>query len=244
MSKCNEELSESIERAKCIYNEYFQSQKDFEIPEAKISIEKDSNERTKVYMDVEYLGTEFQFESIEEKDINNIYEYLNNQPLVRLKYGNGNLISLQDTIKRINTFIQRFQNSNSPLYLYSGFTVNDNQTETFLGMANLGSSTQIQTSEIAFLNRMESWKNSNFIGFKNYSGVGTIEACTLIQYASHLKKENYLINGQILQSVIATSRIDNQGSWKSCAKAKMILDQIDYIYPYQNNLRYQLKFSI
>lgn len=74
---------EVISSAKSIYNEYLLSQKDFPIPQCSISIEKDSNEKTKVYMDVSYNETQFHFRSIEYSDVENIYQHLNSNILVR-----------------------------------------------------------------------------------------------------------------------------------------------------------------
>jgi hypothetical protein len=248
MSNDNIELSKLIEDAKMKYNEYVQIQKDFQIPQAHISIEKELNETTKVYIEIQYKDTKYQFESIKEKDANYIYQYLNSQSSVREKYADGNLMTLQSTIARVNTLAERFRNKKNPLYLYSGFVVSDSETETFLGMTTLGGGIQIGTSEIAFLNRSECWSrplnNIHFNNNKIYSGVGTVETCTLLQYAIKLKKEGYLINGHPLKAIVATSRVDNEGSWKSCAKIGMILDQIDIVQRYGNKLRYQLRKDI
>lgn len=246
MSTYDNDVSSLIKDAKLQYEEYAQSQKDFQIPLAHISIERESDETTQVHMEVQYKGTEYQFRSIEEKDVNDIYQYLNSQ-LVREKYADGNTASLQATITRVNTFVQRFINKTSPLYLYSGFVLEDSQTETFLGIANLGGGSQTDTSEMAFLNRLECWSRPNNINNrigKTYSGIGTVETCTLLQYASRLKEEGYLINGHPLRAVIATSRVDNEGSWKSCAKAGMMLQDISVLQRYGTELRYQLTKDI
>jgi RimJ/RimL family protein N-acetyltransferase len=252
MSIDEKDFSNEIEDAKLKYNEYLKNQKYFQCPIAHINIDIESDETTKVHIEVQYKGTEYQFKSIEEKDINDIYQYLNSQPSVREKYGNGNTLSLQATTERINTFVQRFRDKNSPLYLYSGFVLYDSQTETFLGIANLGGGTEIGTAEMAFLNRPECWShphNSVSTNLKNiiektYSGIGTVETSTLLQYAHRLKQDGYQIKGQTLKSVVATARIDNEGSWKSCAKAGMILYDIDIIPYHGTKLRYQLRKNI
>lgn len=244
MSNSDKDFSEIIEDAKIKYNEYASSQKDFECPKANIKIENELDENTNVYINVEYKGTEFYFKSIEENDTDDIHKYLNSQPLVREKYSDGNIISFESTKTRIETLSNRFKNKNSPLYLYSGFVVYDYQTDTFLGMANIGAGPTTGIAEIAFLNRIECWSHSNNINQKCYSGVGTVEVSTLLQYAQLLKQKNYLINGHILQSIIACARIDNIGSWKSCAKVGMTIDNIQIINRYGDNLRYQLKIDV
>jgi hypothetical protein len=244
MSNDDKQLSKLIEDAKIKYNEYLQTQKDFQIPQAHISIDKELDETTKVHIEIEYKEIKYKFESIEEKDTDNIYQYLNSQSSVRQKYADGNVTNLQSTITRVNTLTERFRNKNSPLYLYSGFVVYDYETEIFLGMANLGGGIQIGTSEIAFLNRSQCWShplnNIHFNNNKIYSGLGTVETSTLLQYATKLKQQGYLVNGHQLKSIVATARVDNEGSWKSCAKIGMILDDIDVVQRYGNKLRYQL----
>ncbi|CAF2982095.1 unnamed protein product [Rotaria sp. Silwood2] len=80
MSAKDEDLSRLIEDAKVKFNQYAGTQKDFQSPQAYIHIETESDETTKVHMDVQYNGTQYYFESIQEKDINDIYHYLNSQP--------------------------------------------------------------------------------------------------------------------------------------------------------------------
>jgi len=256
MSVCDKDGSQLIKDAKLKYNQYFESQKDFEAPQAHIDIDTESNETTKVHIEVQYKGTQFYFESIQEKDINDIYRYLNSQPSVRAKFADGNTMSLEATTARVNTFVSRFRNKNSPLYLYSGFVVYDSQTETFLGIANIGSGTQIGTSEMSYLNRQECWSHPpdivstyvqtdhNNIKNKTYSGIGTVETCTLLQYATRLKQDGYQINGHPLIAVVATSRLDNEGSWKSAAKAGMKLYDVDVVSHYGTSVRYQLRKDI
>lgn len=241
MSSNNNITEDIIEEAKIKYNNYLESQKDFQDPIAHISIENELDETTKVFIDIQYKQTNYLFKSVEEKDINDIYNHLNSQPLVRQKYSDGNILSFQSTIQRINTLIQRFKDKNSSLYLYSGFTLYDSQTDTFLGFANIGAGNHIGIAEIAFLNRIECWSHqpSNNNQF-NYSGIGTVQVSTLLQYAQRLKQDGYLINNHQLKSVMAMSRIDNYGSWKSCAKLKMNIQNIDIVHQYGQILRYQL----
>ena len=50
----------------------------------------------------------------------------------------------------------------------------------------------------------------------------------------------YKIQEKELEGVNATARLDNPGSWKSCAKARMELKDIDVNPDYGPALRYQL----
>ncbi|CAF1339106.1 unnamed protein product [Rotaria sordida] len=253
MSAYNEDLPRLIEDAKLKFNQYAETQKDFQAPQAHIHIETESDETTKVHMEVQYNGTQYYFESIQEKDTNDIYHYLNSQPLVRAKYANGNITSREATTARVNTLVGRFRNKNSPLYLYSGFVVSDSQTETFLGIACIGGGSEPGTSEMSRLNRVECWSHPpdvvstyavtdvNTINKKIYSGIGTVETCTLLQYAARLKQEGYEVNGHSLHAVVSTARVDNESSWKSNAKAGMTLYAVDVISKHGSNLRYQLR---
>jgi hypothetical protein len=253
MSACDEDASRLIEEAKIKYNQYAETQKDFQAPQAHIQIETESNNTTKVHMEVQFNGTQYYFESIQEKDINDIYQYLNSQTLVRAKFGNGNPISLEATTARVNTLVNRYENKKSPLYLYSGFVVSDSEIGTFLGFVNLGCGSEPGAAEMSFLNRSECWgrppdvfstyavTDVNTTSKKTYSGVGTAEVCTLLQYAARLKHDGYKLNGHPLKAVVATARVDNEGSWKSIAKAGMTLYDVDIVSYYGSNLRYQLR---
>lgn len=256
MTDQNKHISDKIEDAKLKFNQYAQTQKDFQVPQAKIDIDTESNDTTKVYIEVPYNGTQYHFESIQEKDLDNIYRYLNSQPLVREKYSDGNVVSLEGTTTRVHTLVNRFRNKNSPLYLYSGFVVSDAETEMFLGIANLGNSSGNGISEMACMNRTECWSrppdaittyaivDGHAPPRKAYSGVGTVESCTLLQYATRLKQENYRINGYPLTAVVATVRLDNEASWKCKAKAGMTLYAVDTVSYYGSSLRYQLRKDI
>ena len=237
-----------IDEAKAKYYQYFEGQKDFQAPQAHIDIDTDSDEGTRVHMEIEYKGTQYSLQSIQEKDINDLYKYINSQALVRAKFGNGNTTSLETTTARANTFISRFRNKDSPLYLYSGFIVSDSQTESFLGMVNLGSGVENGTAEMARLNRVECWSSppstgtgESGIDSKVYSGIGTAETCALLQYAAQLKEKGHHVRGHPLRAVVASARVDNEGSWKSNAKAGMILDSVAAQSSYGSDLRYYLR---
>ena len=246
MSTSDQDFSSIIEDAKSNYEIYFQNQKDFEKPRCDISIEEEIDGKTKVLIRVQYKDTDYQFRSIEENDVNDIYQYLNSQPSVREKYNDGNTISFQATKERVNTLVQRFRDKTSSTYLYSGFILSDFQTNMFIGLANIGIGPGQGISEIAFLNRSQCWShyNNNNTVNKVYSGVGTVETCALLEYAKILKEKGYRLNGHPLEAVVAFSRIDNEGSWKACAKAGMRLHSIEVVDRYGNKLRYHLRKDI
>jgi hypothetical protein len=253
MSTYDENPSGLIEDAKVKFHQYAATQKHFQAPQAHISIETEPDDITKVHMEVQHNGIQYYFESVQEKDANNIYQYLNREPSVRAKYANGNTSSLEATTARVNTFVDRFRNKNSALYLYSGFVVYDSQTETFVGFVNLGSGSESGTAEMAFLNRVQCWSHPpdlvstyaitdvDRINKNTYSGAGTAEVCTLLQYGARLKQEGYTVNRHPLTAIVATARVDNEGSWKCIAKAGMALDAVDIVDKYGPNLRYQLR---
>ena len=252
MTSENEEVECMIHAATNKFNQYAASQTHFIPPQAHISIDIESNGLAKVYIDVEHNGNQYHFRSVQEKDIDDVHTYLNSQPAVRAKYSNGQICSLEQTTSRIRTLTDRFENRNSPLYLYSGFIVMEAETDMFIGMASIGKGTEPGTTEMSRLNRTECWNHAsnnttagmNTIGRKIYSGVGTIEAFTLIQYAARLKQEDYKIDGHSLQAIVSTARIDNEGSWKSACKAGMALDKMEVVERYGTSLRYLLRKNI
>lgn len=240
-----------IEDAKAKYLQYFETQRDFQAPQADIDIDIDSNGVAQVHMAIEYNGTQCSLQSIQEKDISDVYKYLNSQPQVRAKYADGNTTSLEATTARMNTFTSRFRNKNSPAYLYSGFVVSDSQTDMFLGVVNLGFGLEAGTTEMSVLNRTECWSRppgassgDSGIGTKVYAGIGTAEICALSQYAAQLKQRGYLINGHPLKAVTASARLDNEGSWKSCAKAGFVLERVEQVSRFGSCLRYFLRKEI
>jgi hypothetical protein len=237
-----------IEDAKAKYHQYFETQKDFQAPQAQIDIDVDSNDVAHVHMAIEYNGTQCSLRSIQEKDIDDMYQHLSSQALVRAKYADGKTTSLEATTARVKTFTSRFRNKNSPTYLYSGFVVTDSQTDTFLGVVNLGVGIEAGTTEMAIMNRVECWSHppgvgssDNGIGTKVYTGIGTAETCALVQYAAQLKQRGYYINGHPLKAVVAFARVDNEGSWKSSAKAGLTLNCVEVLSHFGSDLRYRLR---
>ena len=256
MSTHEADLAHKIEDAKVKFEQYAEAYKHFQIPQAHIQFEAESDEATKVHMEILFNGTQYYFESMDEKYIDDIHTYLNSQSLVRAKYADGKTTTRESTAARVHTFVDRFRNKTSPLYLYSGFVVSDPQTDTFLGVVNLGGGVEVGTTEMARLNRSEFWSRppdtlSNYSvaampngDRKTYSGIGTAETCALLQYAAQLKQRGSQVNGHLLKAVVAFARVDNEGSWKSNAKCGMMLDNVDVNHTYGLELRYRLRKNL
>jgi len=258
MATIENDLVKQIEDAKEKYRQYVESQLSAILPQAQITIEKSGENRTDVHMDVSYKDANYHFESVKDEDVEAFHAYLNNQPLVRGKYANGKTVSFQATEKRVAQFSDRFNPSSTDgLYLYSGFVVSDSDTDQFLGVANLGGSGKNDGhAEMAFLNRADAWSSATpaivkeyaipreFKLDRRYKGIGTVEVCTLLQYSSQLKRDGYKIQGKELEGVNATARLDNPGSWKSCAKAGMEVVDVDVNPDYGPELRYQLRKKV
>lgn len=247
----------AMEDAKRKFQEYSALQKDFQLPQTRIEIDDEANDATRVHMETEFNGIPYKFESIQEKDIDDVYNHLNSQPLVREKYADGIVQTREATAQRIRGLTQRFRDKKSPSYLYSAFIVSDGETENFLGFVNLGVGMEPGTAEMARLNRVECWSRPptdvvakyEMNGDKNiftrlYSGIGTAETCTLLKYGAYLKQKGYLINGLPLRAVVATARVDNEGSWKSNAKAGMKLQNVNSVERYGKVLRYHLQKDV
>jgi hypothetical protein len=254
MATAVDNLVKQIEEAEEKYRQYVESQSDAILAEAQITIEQSDENRTDVHMNVSYKDANYHFESIKNKDVENFHTYLNSQPLVKKMHANGEMASFQATAKTVEGFSDRFNpNSTGGLYLYSGFVVSDSDTEQFLGVANLGGGKKNDGhTEMGFLNRPDAWSSATAEIVKEYAipverkldrryqGIGTVEVCTLLQYCSRLKEKGYKIQGKELEGVTATARLDNPGSWKSCAKAGMEVVGIKANPDYGPELRYQL----
>ncbi|MGD0465812.1 MAG: hypothetical protein ABSA84_03885 [Gammaproteobacteria bacterium] len=172
--KIEEKKSKAIE----LYNMYKASiPSDSEIPEVTINIDlppEIEGGRVKVLGSVSYKGNEYIVEDIKPKHIGLISETINKQALVRAKYATGATPSEEATIKRIIQLSNRFvliknKDSEDPLkpldpnaYLYGGFVLSDKTTNKFIGMFNIGASDLYKSTEMATLNRAETW-NSDYV---------------------------------------------------------------------------------
>jgi hypothetical protein len=108
-------------------------------PSTSFSYETSGENRTDVWADIQYNNQSYACRSITIEDADNVYAYLNSQPIVREKYADGKTASWEATQQRIQQLSDRFNpNCKDGLYLYSGFILSDAETQDFLGMANLG----------------------------------------------------------------------------------------------------------
>jgi hypothetical protein len=211
-----------------------------------------------------YKGFIYKLESIEPKHTPEIFKYLNSQITVRGKYAHGNTISEDDTTKRVLALSAKFELDGNGwpkdpnLYMYGGFVVYDAKDNSFLGMCSLEESDKTKYNvEMSYLNRPDA-RNSTFNQNalqqyeikeserlkKPYTGLGTAEVYAMIQYAKYLKEYKYQINGEDLEFVGATARVDNPGSWKAAAKAGMVAYDIDQNLNHSEDVRYQLRAKI
>jgi hypothetical protein len=251
-----EELKEIKAKSTAEYNHYAQTQQGVEQPKSTIKIDESDSSRTEVHIRASHKGINYNIDSMKPEDAKEVYDYLNNQPLVRQKYANGKTLTPEDNQKRVNQLSRSFE-PNAPeaqgRYMYGGFMVRDADTNQLLGVENLGGSATPGHSEMAYLNRPEAWSSATPEIVKEYvvdekdklnkvyAGVATVEVSTLLQYASFLKEKGYKIHGEELQAVVATARLDNFGSWKACAKSPgMEVTDIDANENYGPELRYQL----
>jgi hypothetical protein len=231
-----------IEEARGKLEQYASTQRTILILTVRITIDDGSTDRaTSVRIDVDYNGNAYRFDSIQEKDTDDVYRYLDSQLLVRSQFAKGQTLTHEATTNRVKLLAERYENKNSPLYLYSAFIVRDKQTDEFLGVATLGRSSWPAAAEMSRLNRSQAWsqpRGSDRTLSKSYAGLGTMETMTLLHYAEYLKSHGHLIDGKPLERVVASSRIDNEASWKSSVKAGMTLDRIEVRSIYDRNLRY------
>lgn len=250
-------MGKEVEDAKRMYEEYRQTQEDFEFPEGNISVEDLPDERrVEVHMEVKYRDTDFEFISMKAED-SSILHSLYGDPVVVEKFASGKPKTVQETENRVKQLSARFafKEDHTPqdpqLHLQGGFLVSDAEEGTLLGICNLGGSGRPGQSEMAFLNHPESWSHPPAVHrilkeyevdpkrsktIKQYSGVATTEVAMLTQYVAKLK---------LNKEVCMTARIDNPGSWKAGAKSNMRLNEelgggVDVNPTFGPDLRYQL----
>lgn len=245
-TKINTELQKRIEKLTEKYNLYVAKQKDFVAPVATISFDDTSTPKhIEVHMDVEYNNMKLHFESLKVKHTKELYEKLLSQESVFSKFADGKVYTAEETNERIKTLSGRFDERNP----YSGFRVTDAETDELLGMTIIRiGSVELGHAEMSRMNRTLAWSHSIKAGdspTKSYSGVGTAEVCTMLQYLALLKKKGYKIGDKTeLTAATATARGDNEGSWQSNVKAGMRLVKIDSNPEYGPELRYHLKKPI
>ena len=243
------------------YLSYAETQKDFNMPEANITIDENGS-NIKVYIDIVYKDISYHFESMKPEYAETINQQLDSQPAVRAKYADGGIRSLEQTTTRVNTLSTRFSNRKDKLYLYSAFIVSDSDTGDLLGLNGIGGSDYDQKyTEMFYYNTVASWSHRSLVSQeiaqeydlktgckkpekKQYSGVATTEVVTMYQYANKLKKLGYKIKDEDLEGINMTARTDNPGSWKAAAKIGMEVYDVDSNPKYGPELRYQLKKKI
>ncbi len=253
-----QQLSDDKQKVLDSFNQYAKEQAGFQFPAATIDIEETpEGKRLEVNMEVSYKGITYHFDAINKDPrhhhLDLIYDHLDSQPLVRQKYADGKTRTReQSRVPNLSERFDTFDQSGKPKMPnpFSGFVVSEAEGNNFLGMCVLGVGSEPHTSEMAFLNRVESWsyqppaeiveKFELKPASKPYQGVATTEVCTLLQYAQELKRKGFLVNGNVLEEVVMTARIDNPGSWKAAAKAGMEVKDIDTNSSYGPELRYQL----
>lgn len=238
----------SKDQAKVEFDEYLEKQQGIYLaPEVDITFTDQADDTVKVHMRVPYRGVMYAFNSVKTNDADMVYSELNSVEVVREKYAHGKTVSREATLARINQLSARFSKKEEHLHLYSGFTVWDEETSKFIGFCNGGCSEyQPNYSEIAFFNTVNAWshKPQGYIGEtdeKQYKGTATVEVRALEQYHRTLKAKGYELNGQKLDGINMTARVDNPGSWKAAAKNGFEVYDVDRNLRYGEHLRYQLK---
>lgn len=217
-------------------NEFFsykeqQLRNTFMSPSTSFSYETSCENRTDVWADIKYNNQSYACRSITSEDAENVYVYLNSQPIVREKYLDGKTPTWEATQQRIQQLSDRFNpNCKDGLYLYGGFILSDAETQDFLGMANLGGSTRDGYTEIAGCIRADAFSHQTARTSteyqppkkkltKQHTELGILSASLLFQYAQDLKNKKCKIKGKEPEGVQSTARTDNPGSWKSVTKA-------------------------
>ena len=248
--------SETIVEAMNLYHEYVRSQAGFEPPVAKISFEdsKPDTRAVKVHIDVQYKDTEFNMRSVEPSDAADVYKYLTSQPLVCAKYATKQTSTFEATENRVKILADRFDpetpESKRGLFMHGGFVVTG-ENEEFLGMINTGTSGVQGFTEIGVRFRADAWSHTpetldTEFNIKpderlkrTYPGDGTVSVCALWDYTRESAKRGYKLQGHDVTGMRAVCMIENQGGWKSQAKAGMLPRDVDVVESYGPEIRFQ-----
>lgn len=253
-----DELTNRLKKLKEEYNNYAAAAvKTFVPPTAHISIDPTPN-RDDVYIEVSFEGVDYEFESIKEEHIDDMYNYLDKDAVVRAKFGDGHVKTREHTSTSNKGLREKFEKHGNGepkdpnSHLYSGFVVKSEGE--FLGFSGLLECEDLKSAaEIVYLNRAIAWsqppedvvKQFSAKGqLKKYKGVATMEASLMLQYGQYLKKNQKKIQGNPLESIVAKARIDNPGSWKALAKVGMQLLDISACKQFGPELRYHMEKKI
>lgn len=239
-----------------LFNDY-KKNVSIERPLADITIDKSSNDKNSVKIDVRYNGMNLNLRSIRPEDHVLVQKYLNSQPLVRKKYANKQTVDAKATQDRVQVLSDRFSpNVTDGCFMLGGFIITDSDTNEFLGMINSGTSVTAGYTELGYLSRPDAWSHrpenlyteyklpeGDYLS-KEYSGVATAALCSIEQYTELLKQENHTVKGLEIEGIKATAMVDNPGSWKSLAKAGFDLKLIDVRPEYGSDVRFTVEYKL
>jgi RimJ/RimL family protein N-acetyltransferase len=259
IKKAGEEISTNTTVAAMnLFHDYTKQHVDFEAPVAEMSFDEAADTKdVEVHINVAYNGTNFHMRSIKAEDHEVVQTYVNSQGVVRAKYANKKTPDAAATKARVKALADRFSPKvTDGCFMNGGFYVSDNDTDSFLGMANSGYSGVAGKTEIAYLFRADAWSNKpaeiveefhvpeeNRLK-KEYKGAGTAVVSSLVQYTKHLKDKGYKIKGADIEAMRATAMIDNPGSWKVLGKAGFVPYDLDANPDYGPEIRYQLELKL
>ncbi len=191
---------------------------------SEINFFKDDQDQLSVTIDTDRLH----IRSVEstESDYEH-YAALFGDKKVMEKFANGEPKTKDEMRVRINDiWVKRWHNKDP----YSGLAVFKSDTDDFLGHVVLGHGDTPGESELAYL------FNHNYWG-KRY---GTETVTTIVkEYAPATVKEGYILEGEPLKKIVATTRPDNLPSIRILQKVGMHLDKVEEKY---GNLR--LNYSV
>ena len=170
---------------------------------AQVSFEVEGENHLIVHIDTERLH----LESVKKKYLEE-YQALFADPKVMEKFAEGKPRDRKVTESRVNTWIERFETNNP----FSSLAVRLRDADEFLGQVVLGGGDKAGTSELAYLFKAKHWGK----------GLGTEAVGSVVQeYAPQVVDKGYKINNVPLESIVATARMDNPGSYKILDKLGM-----------------------
>jgi hypothetical protein len=249
-------MAVSTEELEKKYQKYAEQQQGLVFPKAKIQVSQNS-ERVNVKINIGYKGINYRFKSVTWDYQEIIYKKLDDDITVRARYADGKTRTPEQSAARLADLVNRFRVTDDAGQakepnLFSGFVVEDEDTDQFLGLVVLGGG-KPGTAEIARMNVTAAWSHpptnkeaeakeeTEAFPQKSYRGVGTAESWTMLLYAKYLRDHGHTVKGEVVHAMVATAREDNEGSWKSSAQIGLGLKGIKSYPQYGPELRYELE---
>jgi ribosomal-protein-alanine N-acetyltransferase len=161
------------------------------------------------HLNVSFETERLYLESVQPEYIqnyNNLYSDATNME----KFATGETWSQEKIKTRVNSWVERW-NNNIPFSAFAVF-LKEIENENFIGNVVFGYGEKPKTAEVAYVFNKKNWG-------KGYAKEAVVPI--VVEYPAEIIERGYKIDGNDLETVVATSRIDNEASIKILKHANM-----------------------